>query len=55
MNIIIGLILISLILALAFLVAFIWSVKSGQYDDPYSSSVRLLFDDKKKTRKDQPR
>ncbi len=51
MNIIIGLIFISLFIALAFLVAFIWSVKSGQYDDPYGASVRLLFDEKKKPKK----
>jgi len=28
-----------------FLAAFIWSVKSGQYDDDYTPSVRMLFDD----------
>jgi len=27
-------------------VAFIWSVKKGQYDDDYTPSVRILFDDK---------
>lgn len=27
------------------MVAFIWSVKSGQYDDTYTPSVRILFDD----------
>ncbi len=32
-----------------FLVAFIWAVKSGQYDDKYTPSVRMLFDDKEKT------
>lgn len=52
MNIIIGLIFISLLLALSFLAAFIWSMKSGQFDDPYGSSVRLLFDDKKKPKKE---
>lgn len=39
------LIAISLLVALGFLVAFIWSVKSGQYDDDYSPAVRILFDD----------
>jgi cbb3-type cytochrome oxidase maturation protein len=29
-----------------FLIAFIWSVKKGQYDDDYTPSVRMLFDDK---------
>ncbi|MES2778793.1 MAG: cbb3-type cytochrome oxidase assembly protein CcoS [Bacteroidota bacterium] len=35
----------SLLLALGFLSAFIWSVKSGQMDDDYTPSVRILFDD----------
>ena len=35
----------SLIIALGFLIAFIWAVKKGQYDDDYSPSVRILFDD----------
>lgn len=25
---------------------FIWAVKSGQYDDSFSPSVRMLFDNK---------
>lgn len=45
MEIIYLLIGISLIVALVFLGAFIWSVKSGQFDDSYGSSVRLLHDD----------
>jgi cbb3-type cytochrome oxidase maturation protein len=48
MNIIIALIGISLMVALIFLGAFLWSLKSGQYDDTYGPSVRMLFDDKKK-------
>lgn len=35
----------SIIIALGFLAAFIWSVNSGQYDDDYTPSVRMLFDD----------
>jgi cbb3-type cytochrome oxidase maturation protein len=35
----------SLIIALGFLLAFFWSVRSGQYDDDYTPSVRMLFDD----------
>jgi cbb3-type cytochrome oxidase maturation protein len=34
----------SLLLAIGFLIAFIWSVKSNQYDDDYTPSVRMLFD-----------
>ncbi|MDH5365789.1 MAG: cbb3-type cytochrome oxidase assembly protein CcoS [Cyclobacteriaceae bacterium] len=48
MLIIVALILISVSVALIFLGAFFWAVKSGQYDDTYSPSVRMLFDDKKK-------
>lgn len=34
----------SLLLAIGFLIAFIWSVKTNQYDDDYTPSVRMLFD-----------
>ncbi len=37
---------ISLLLALGFLVAFIWSVRTGQFEDDYSPSVRMLYDNK---------
>jgi len=46
MTIVFLLILLSLIVALMFLGAFFWAVKSGQYDDDYTPSVRILFDDK---------
>lgn len=48
MTIIIILIGISLTVAIIFLLAFLWSLKSGQYDDTYGPSVRMLFEDKKK-------
>jgi cbb3-type cytochrome oxidase maturation protein len=35
----------SVLVALIFLGTFIWAVKSGQYDDKYTPSVRMLFDD----------
>ncbi|MCA2004694.1 MAG: cbb3-type cytochrome oxidase assembly protein CcoS [Ignavibacterium sp.] len=38
----------SLLVAIGFLIAFIWSVKSGQYQDTYTPSVRILLDDDKK-------
>lgn len=43
------LIIISLILALGFLAAFFWAVKDNQYEDDYTPSVRILFDDDKPT------
>jgi cbb3-type cytochrome oxidase maturation protein len=45
MSVIYLLITISIIVAIAFLIAFIRAVKSGQYDDDYTPSVRMLFDD----------
>jgi cbb3-type cytochrome oxidase maturation protein len=33
--------------AIGFLIAFLWSVKSGQYSDTYTPSVRMLFDNEK--------
>jgi len=48
MIIIAGLILISLTIAVIFLIAFFWSIKSGQYEDVYTPSVRMLFDEPKK-------
>jgi cbb3-type cytochrome oxidase maturation protein len=38
---------VSLLVAGGFLAAFIWSVRKGQYDDPYTPSVRMLLDDTK--------
>jgi cbb3-type cytochrome oxidase maturation protein len=45
MNIIYLLLGISVCVALIFFVAFIVSVKKGQYDDVYTPSVRMLFED----------
>jgi len=42
----------SLTVAIGFLAAFIWSVKNGQYDDDYTPSVRILFEDKPVIKKD---
>ena len=47
MSVLILLILASLVVALGFLAAFFWSVRSGQYEDNYTPSVRMLFDDTK--------
>ena len=45
MNIIFMLIIASLFIAIIFFILFVKSVKSGQYDDVYTPSVRMLFDD----------
>jgi len=52
MSVIALLIFISLTIALVFLGAFIWGMKTGQFDDTYGPSVRMLFDDKKKKPKE---
>ena len=51
MSVLILLIAFSILIAGGFLIAFIWSVKKGQYDDDYTPSVRMLFDDKPATEK----
>jgi cbb3-type cytochrome oxidase maturation protein len=51
MEIIVALIVVSLSIAVLFLLVFYWSVKSGQYDDMYTPSIRMLFEDKKKKKK----
>ena len=45
MSIIYMLLAISVVVALVFFVAFIFSVRKGQYDDTYTPSVRMLFED----------
>jgi cbb3-type cytochrome oxidase maturation protein len=45
MSVLIVLILASLVVGLTFLIAFIWSVRSGQYEDTLTPSMRMLLDD----------
>lgn len=45
MSVVIVLVFVAIIMAGIFLLAFIWSVKNGQYEDTYTPSVRILFDD----------
>ncbi|WP_462250569.1 cbb3-type cytochrome oxidase assembly protein CcoS [Ferruginibacter sp.] len=47
MSVLFILIGVSILVAICFLAAFLWSVQSGQYDDDYTPSVRMLFDDTK--------
>ncbi len=51
MKIIFLLIAISLTIAIGFLLAFFWAVGSGQYEDDYTPSVRILLDDVDKNEK----
>ena len=45
MSVIYMLLIISIIIAIVFFIAFIVAVKKGQYDDSYTPSVRMLFED----------
>lgn len=47
MSVIYLLIPLSLVFAGAFLWAFIWAVRSGQYDDTSTPSMRALLDEPK--------
>lgn len=49
MSVIYVLLAISITVAIIFFIAFVFSVKSGQYDDAYTPSVRMLFDDEVKS------
>jgi cbb3-type cytochrome oxidase maturation protein len=50
MAVIVVLIGCSFVIAVGFLLAFLWAVKSGQYEDKYTPSVRILFDENKNTK-----
>ncbi|GAB2583567.1 cbb3-type cytochrome oxidase assembly protein CcoS [Spirosoma areae] len=45
MHIIFFMIGVSLLMALGFLGAFIWSMRTGQQDDLYTPALRMLLDD----------
>ena len=49
MGVIYLLIGVSIVLAIVFLSFFLWASKSGQFDDDYTPSIRMLFDDEIKT------
>ncbi|MEN3322736.1 cbb3-type cytochrome oxidase assembly protein CcoS [Mariniflexile soesokkakense] len=45
MSVIYVLLTISIIVAICFFAAFIIALKKGQFDDSYTPSVRMLFED----------
>ena len=56
MSVIYLLIAISIMVAIGFFVAFVIAVRKGQYDDDYTPSVRMLFDDEiKEIKKNNPK
>ena len=50
MSVILLLIVAGGAVALGFLVAFVWAVESGQFDDTVSPPIRMLFDDEPSSR-----
>ena len=48
MSVILVLIGFSLLVAGGFLIAFLWAVRTGQFDDKYTPSVRMLFEDRER-------
>ncbi|MBB6610362.1 cbb3-type cytochrome oxidase assembly protein CcoS [Pontibacter sp. Tf4] len=54
MYIIFLMIAVSVTVAAAFLGAFLWAVRSGQYDDDYTPAVRMLFDNETTPPKSKP-
>lgn len=46
MSVVIVLLIVSITVAGIFLIAFLWGVKTGQFEDDYSPASRILFDDK---------
>ncbi|MFC5195652.1 MULTISPECIES: cbb3-type cytochrome oxidase assembly protein CcoS [Bizionia] len=45
MSVIYILLSISIVVAIGFFIAFVLAVRSGQFDDDYTPSVRMLFED----------
>ena len=54
MSVIFILILVSVAIATGFLAGFIWAVRSGQYEDTCTPSMRLLMEERPKTGCDNP-
>jgi len=52
MSVIVILLGFSMLVAGGFLAAFLWAVRSGQYTDRHTPSIRMLFDDDLKDRRD---
>ncbi len=51
MGIIYLMLTVSFIIAILFLLGFFWATKNGQFDDDYTPSVRMLFDDEASKKK----
>ena len=54
MNGVLILIPVALLLGLSGLVAFLWSLKSGQFEDPDGAAMRILIDDEERPQGEIP-
>ena len=49
MSVLYLLIIAALTVAIGFLIAFLWAVKTGQFDDMHTPSIRILLDEEKES------
>jgi cbb3-type cytochrome oxidase maturation protein len=45
MSVVLILVVVSVVMASAFLTAFVWAVRNGQYEDTCTPAMRVLLDD----------
>jgi cbb3-type cytochrome oxidase maturation protein len=45
MGVIYIMLVVSLVIALLFLGMYVWATRNGQFDDDYTPSVRILFEE----------
>ena len=50
MSVLYLLVAFSLLVALAFLGAFLWALRDGQYEDTHTPAMRVLFEENKTTK-----
>jgi cbb3-type cytochrome oxidase maturation protein len=53
MGMIYIMLIVSLLIALFFLLSFFWATKSGQFEDDFTPSVRILYDDENQIKTNQ--
>lgn len=53
MGMIYIMLVVSLVIALFFLISFFWATKTGQFDDDFTPSVRILFEEESNKQSNQ--
>lgn len=54
MSVIYVLIGFGVLVAGSFLIAFLWAVRTGQFEDKHTPAIRMLFEDETKSQDDKP-